>query len=89
MAKKKAKAKSTARTTRALSKKTLTKIKKSVPVDLWIDTSAIKEDKYDKKKFIASLIRYRIQDDGINPVNDADLDDLERWIINLLDGYYD
>ena len=61
MAKKKAKAKSIARTIAAAS----------------------------KKELIASLIRYRIQDDGINPVNDADLDDLERWIINLLDGYYD
>lgn len=42
-----------------------------------------------KKKLIASLIKHRIQDDGINPVNDADLDDLEKWIFNLLDGYYD
>lgn len=100
MAKKKAKAKSTARTTHALSKKDRAEIKRQAKFnleDIWnkapeqITVAPSKKEKYsmDKRELIANMVRYHIQDNGINTADTYALDDLEEWVLSLLKQHYD
>lgn len=74
-------------TTRALSKKTHAKIKKLVPVDLWVDTTGVKES-YSEKETVNVTISFTLRTEfeayEKKSVNNKVVKEIERWVDTLL-----
>ncbi len=44
-----------------------------------------KKQKTEKgSQYIANIIRYKLQDDGVNPCDDESLDEFEKWANNMI-----